>query len=29
VKTPQHFDNSTIWVNIGLRTDIFNWYFDY
>lgn len=29
VKTPQHFDNSSIWVNIGLRTDIFNWYFDY
>jgi len=23
------FDNSTVWVNFGLRTDLFNWYFDY
>ena len=23
------FDNTTYWFNIGLRTDIFNWYFDY
>ena len=26
--TMMHFDNTTYWVNIGLRTDIFNWYFD-
>ncbi|TDN95605.1 protein involved in gliding motility RemB [Salegentibacter sp. 24] len=29
VKTPQNFDNTTSWVNFGLRTDIFNWYYDY
>jgi hypothetical protein len=23
------FDNSTVWFNIGLKTDLFNWYFDY
>lgn len=23
------FDNNTVWVNFGLRTDLFNWYFDY
>jgi hypothetical protein len=28
VDTPSTFDNSTVWFNIGLRTDIFNWYFD-
>ncbi|MCY2685802.1 gliding motility protein RemB [Salinimicrobium sp. TH3] len=28
VNTVEHFDNTTYWVNIGLRTDIFNWYFD-
>ena len=27
--TPAVFDNSTYWLNIGLRTDIFNWYYDY
>ena len=27
--TPSHFDSNTIWLNIGLRTDIFNWYYDY
>lgn len=27
--TPANFENSTTWVNFGLRTDIFNWYFDY
>lgn len=27
--TAAQFDNSTYWFNIGLRTDIFNWYFDY
>ena len=29
VDTPTHFDSNTTWLNIGLRTDIFNWYFDY
>ncbi len=28
-KTTANFDNSTTWINFGLRTDIFNWYFDY
>jgi len=27
--TPANFKNSTTWINFGLRTDIFNWYFDY
>ncbi|MEO2062064.1 MAG: gliding motility protein RemB [Christiangramia sp.] len=27
--TVSHFDNSTVWLNFGVRTDIFNWYFDY
>lgn len=27
--TIPNFDNSTAWINFGLRTDIFNWYFDY
>ena len=27
--TIQNFENSTVWFNIGVRTDIFNWYFDY
>ncbi|MGA8853986.1 MAG: gliding motility protein RemB [Christiangramia sp.] len=27
--TATQFDNSTTWINFGLRTDIFNWYFDY
>ena len=22
------FENSTVWFNIGIRTDLFNWYFD-
>ena len=22
------FNNSTVWVNFGIRTDLFNWYFD-
>ena len=22
------FNNSTVWINFGLRTDLFNWYFD-
>jgi hypothetical protein len=29
IDTPSNFDNSTSWINFGLRTDIFNWYFDY
>jgi len=27
--TITNFENSTAWINFGLRTDIFNWYFDY
>lgn len=27
--TAAHFSNNTMWVNLGIRTDIFNWYFDY
>ena len=23
------FDNSTVWFNLGLKTDLFNWYFDF
>lgn len=26
--TSQNFKSNTLWLNIGLRTDIFNWYFD-
>lgn len=29
VNTALNFENSTVWVNFGLRTDIFNWYYDY
>lgn len=29
VNTANTFHNSTYWINIGLRTDIFNWYLDY
>ncbi|AVR45320.1 gliding motility protein RemB [Christiangramia fulva] len=29
VDTMTQFDNSTVWINFGLRTDIFNWYLDY
>ncbi len=29
VNTAQQFKNSTVWFNIGLRTDIFNWYTDF
>jgi len=24
-----NFDRNTTWVNLGFRTDIFNWYYDY
>ena len=27
--TSTTFNNNTVWLNFGLRTDIFNWYFDY
>ena len=26
--TTTTFENSTVWFNIGIRTDLFNWYFD-
>ena len=26
---PNTFDTSTLWLNIGFRTDLFNWYYDY
>lgn len=29
VDTALHFKESTTWFSIGLRCDIFNWYFDY
>lgn len=29
VNTANTFHNSTYWINVGLRTDIFNWYLDY
>ncbi|WP_339647545.1 gliding motility protein RemB [uncultured Salegentibacter sp.] len=29
VKTHQNFENTTSWINFGLRTDIFNWHYDY
>ena len=28
MQTDTVFDTSTLWVNIGFRTDLFNWYFD-
>ncbi|WP_372937518.1 gliding motility protein RemB [Seonamhaeicola sp.] len=27
--TTTTFDNNTLWFNFGLRTDLFNWYFDF
>lgn len=27
--TSTTFNNNTVWLNFGVRTDIFNWYFDY
>jgi len=27
--TASTFNNNTVWLNVGVRTDIFNWYFDY
>lgn len=29
IKTAQTFENTTSWLNFGIRTDIFNWYYDY
>lgn len=26
--TKIHFKNNTTWINFGIRTDLFNWYFD-
>ena len=28
VQTAAAFESNTVWFNIGLRTDLFNWYFD-
>lgn len=25
----RNFDRSTTWINLGFRTDVFNWYYDY
>lgn len=27
--TATTFNNSTVWFNLGVKTDLFNWYFDY
>lgn len=29
VETTSTFKSNTVWFNIGLRTDLFNWYFDF
>lgn len=29
VNTTEVFDNQTTWVNFGIRTDLFNWYYDF
>lgn len=29
IDTPTTFQNSTTWVNFGIRTDLFNWYYDF
>ncbi|GGK12726.1 hypothetical protein GCM10007962_03810 [Yeosuana aromativorans] len=29
VETATTFKSNTVWFNIGLRTDLFNWYFDF
>jgi hypothetical protein len=28
-ETTATFSNSTLWFNLGLKTDLFNWYFDF
>ena len=27
--TPSAINNNTVWFNFGIRTDLFNWYFDF
>ena len=27
--TASTFKNNTLWFSVGLRTDLFNWYFDF
>ena len=27
-QTASVYNNSTVWINFGIRTDLFNWYFD-
>ncbi|MGO1729688.1 MAG: hypothetical protein ACTHY4_08780 [Flavobacteriaceae bacterium] len=27
--TPTVYENTTTWINLGFRTDLFNWYYDY
>lgn len=29
VETSKVFENSTTWLNFGIRTDLFNWYYDF
>lgn len=29
IDTEQVFENQTTWVNFGIRTDLFNWYYDF
>ncbi|HET8753797.1 MAG TPA: gliding motility protein RemB, partial [Salinimicrobium sp.] len=29
INTASTFENDTFWLNFGIRTDIFNWYYDY
>jgi hypothetical protein len=29
IDTKDRFENQTTWVNFGLRTDLFNWYYDF
>ena len=29
INTAEVFDNQTTWVNFGIRTDLFNWYYDF
>ena len=29
IQSPIASDSNTFWINFGLRTDLFNWYFDY
>ena len=29
INTASDFESNTLWVSLGLRTDLFNWYFDF